>query len=294
MEPRTPISLITGSLGSGKTTLLRRILETTGRRIAVLMNEFGEVAVDSRVIEGENVRIVELLGGCVCCSLTGEFEAAVAEIVDTVHPEHIVVEATGVAESDALTLEVEERIPQVRLDSVVCLVDAYAAVRYPAIGYTARTQIAAADVILINKADLVTAEEAEGVARQVRRYNEAALLIRAVRCAVDPGILFGFEDKVRAPAIVPGGTAPFQSFTFASVRPLDRERFEEAVAKLPASVFRAKGFVRFPGESRLFNYVAGRTDFEAFPADRTEVVFIGPRLEEDRAAIQERLRDCEV
>lgn len=294
MGPRTPISLITGSLGSGKTTLLRRILETPGRRIAVLMNEFGEIAVDSRVIEGRNVRIVELLGGCVCCSLAGEFEAAVAEIVDTVHPEHIVVEATGVAESDALTLEVEERIPQVRLDSVVCIVDAWAAVRYPAIGYTTRTQIAAADVILLNKADLVSAEEAEEVARQVRRHNEAALLIRTVRCAVDPGILFGFEEKVREPVSVPAGTEPFQSFTFASARPLDRERFAEAVANLPASVFRAKGFVRFPGESCLFNYVAGRAEYDAFPADRTEVVFIGPRLEEDRAAIRERFRDCEV
>jgi G3E family GTPase len=72
MEARTPITIVTGSLGSGKTTLLRRILDTTGRRLAILMNEFGEIAIDSRVIAGKNVQMIELGGGCVCCSLTVE------------------------------------------------------------------------------------------------------------------------------------------------------------------------------------------------------------------------------
>jgi len=76
--------LITGSLGSGKTTLLRRILDSAHFRIAVLMNEFGELAVDSRVISGKNIDIIELIDGCVCCSMTGEFEAAIGEIIETI------------------------------------------------------------------------------------------------------------------------------------------------------------------------------------------------------------------
>src|SRR3954469_4822448 len=74
MRLRTPITLVTGPLGSGKTTLLRHILAVQAGKIAIVMNEFGEIAIDTKVIEGKNVRIAELGGGCVCCSLLGEFE----------------------------------------------------------------------------------------------------------------------------------------------------------------------------------------------------------------------------
>ena len=79
--------MITGPLGSGKTTLLRHIVATTPQRLAILMNEFGEIAIDSKVIAGKHVQMVELGGGCVCCSLLGEFDAAVQEIMATVAPE---------------------------------------------------------------------------------------------------------------------------------------------------------------------------------------------------------------
>src|SRR5215510_10984968 len=95
MQPRTPITLITGPLGSGKTTLLRHILGTRPARIAIVMNEFGELAIDTKVIKGQNIQIAELGGGCVCCALLGEFEAAVTEIIKNVAPEIIVVETTG-------------------------------------------------------------------------------------------------------------------------------------------------------------------------------------------------------
>ena len=100
MQFRTPITLVTGPLGSGKTTLLRHILATRLAKIAIVMNEFGEIAIDAKVIEGKNVRIAELGGGCVCCSLLGEFEAAVNEIIEKVAPEMIVVETTGLAEPE--------------------------------------------------------------------------------------------------------------------------------------------------------------------------------------------------
>ena len=91
MQLHTPITLVTGPLGSGKTTLLRHILAMHPARFAIVMNEFGEIAIDSKVIEGKNVRIAELGGGCVCCSLLGEFEAAVTEIIKKVAPEIIIV-----------------------------------------------------------------------------------------------------------------------------------------------------------------------------------------------------------
>jgi G3E family GTPase len=294
MDPRTPISLITGALGSGKTTLLRRILSATERRIAVLMNEFGEIAIDSRVLPGQNLRIIELAGGCVCCELTGEFEAAVNEVLERYEPELIVVEATGVAEADALAYEVQDNLPQVRLDSVIHIIDAYASIEHPEIGYAARSQLRQADVVLINKTDLVASSALAKVAAQVRAHNERAFMVECVRCGVDENILFGLEPRRRDWHGSPHGGASFEAFVYSGSRLFDRARFEQAVAGLPGGVYRAKGFVRFRAESCLFNYVAGRMDLEAFEADKTELVFIGPGIKALQEGIAAELRKCEV
>jgi G3E family GTPase len=124
MPGRTPLTVLTGPLGSGKTTLLRHILTAVPRKIAILMNEFGEIAIDAKILQGKNVEMADLGGGCVCCSLLGEFEAAVDEIIATVNPDHLVVETTGVAEPDALVFDIQESLPQVRLDGVITVMDA--------------------------------------------------------------------------------------------------------------------------------------------------------------------------
>src|SRR5579885_3374143 len=124
MPPRTPITLITGPLGSGKTTLLRHILATKPAKIAIVMNEFGEIAIDTKVIEGKNVRIAELGGGCVCCSLLGEFEAAVNEILEKVGPEILIVETTGLAEPEALVFNSQEDLLRSTLGGVIPVRDA--------------------------------------------------------------------------------------------------------------------------------------------------------------------------
>ncbi len=276
MELRTPMALITGSLGSGKTTLLRRILDTADRRLAVLMNEFGEIAIDSQVIQGEHVEIVELAGGCACCALAGEFEAAVAEIIEKVAPEFIVVEATGVAEADSLVYMVEDNLPQIRLDSVICIVDAYMSIKYPHVGYAARTQLKEADVVLINKIDLVTPEEVEEAEAQVRKYNDTAVFLRTVRCDVDPDLLFGLGMEKRTVPVFHHRHVDFESFTFTSDRLLEREKFQQVVAELPPSVYRAKGFVRFAEGGYLFNYVVGRSELEEFPAERPNWFSLAP------------------
>jgi G3E family GTPase len=294
MAQRTPIALITGSLGSGKTTLLKRIIDESEKKIAVLMNEFGEIAIDSEVIEGENIQMVELAGGCVCCSLTGEFEAAIAEILEKVSPELIVVEATGVAEADALVFEVEDNVPMVRLDSVICIVDCYTSIKYPRVGYTARTQLKAADIVLLNKADLVTKEEANEVVDQVRTYNERAEIFKTVKCGVDVNILFGFTVERTSDFSGTHGDERFSSFTFTTEGILDRDRFEEVISKLPLSIYRAKGFVQFRDGSYLFNYVIGRADFDKFMVQATRLVFIGKELDNVKNVILTHLRKCEV
>jgi G3E family GTPase len=293
MEPRTPITLITGPLGSGKTTLLRHILEVVSQKIAILMNEFGEIAIDSQIIEGKNIRIADLGGGCVCCSLLGEFEVAVTELIDTVHPDLIIAETTGVAEPDALIFDIQENVPRVRLDGVVTVADADAMVRYPRLGQTGRVQIEAADIILLNKVDLVAAEQLAEVTARLRQLNEDALILPTQRCQVDPDVLFGLSRTHEVSPPPHRHQLGIESFSYVSTATLEPRCFEVFVEGLSPAVVRAKGFVRFPEGSYLFNYVAGRWDLEAFSEKPTMLVFIGEHVTRHEADLSGALKRCE-
>ncbi|MCF6154589.1 MAG: GTP-binding protein [Candidatus Brocadia sp.] len=294
MNVRTPITLITGPLGSGKTTLLRHILDTVSKKIAILMNEFGEIAIDSKIIEGKNIRIAELGGGCVCCSLQGEFEAAVNEVIDKIDPEAIVVETTGVAEPDALVFNIHENIPRVRLDGVVTIADADAMIKYPQLGYTTRTQIQAADTILLNKIDLVTPENLDMLQEKLHQLNNMAPILYTQRTQVDPDLLFGIarEREILQPKHI--HQPEFESFSHQTSATLDQSCFEQFADHLNEYVYRAKGFVRFSQGTYLFNFVAGRWELEPFQAEKTKLVFIGKELKSQESKIIGELKRCEI
>src|SRR5215475_196694 len=328
MQPRTPITLITGPLGSGKTTLLRHILAVQPEKIAIVMNEFGEIAIDTKVIEGKNVRIAELGGGCVCCSLLGEFEAAVNEIIEKISPERIVVEATGLAEPEALVFNIQEALPQCRLDGVVSVIDADMLIRFPELGHTTRLQIEAADILLLNKIDLIEPGQIEPLESKLRQINSIAAIVRTERCRIGPELLFGIgrspreiRSRVTMPSEMsdisrgkrkiapadPGSSSfadrpvqatthrhqlEFESFAYTSGKIFSRDCFESFANGLPASVVRAKGFIRFPDGGQLFNFVAGRWELEAFESDRTELVFIGKNIASEKEMIFRTLNEC--
>ena len=294
MQLRTPITLITGPLGSGKTTLLRHILATRPTKIAIVMNEFGEIAIDTKVIEGKNVRIAELGGGCVCCSLLGEFEAAVNEIIARVGPDIIIVETTGLAEPEALVFNIQEALPQCRLDGVVSVIDADMLVRFPELGHTTRLQIEGADILLLNKIDLVQPQQIEPLEAKLRELNRTATIVRTERCWIDPDLLFGIghEKKVAPPQHK--HQPEFESFTFTSEKDFSRNCFEGFVDSLPANVHRAKGFVRFSDGAQLFNFVSGRWDLEPFKSAETQLIFIGKEIATQKSAVIEALKRCEL
>jgi G3E family GTPase len=293
MQLRTPITLVTGPLGSGKTTLLRRILATRPAKIAIVMNEFGEIAIDAKTIEGKNVRIAELGGGCVCCSLLGEFEAAVNEIIERVEPDMIVVETTGLAEPEALVFNIQEALPQCRLDGVVSVIDADMLVRFPELGHTTRLQIEGADILLLNKIDLVEPQQIKSLETKLREVNPTAAIVRTMRCRIDPELLFGIgrEKKVTPPEHK--HQPEFEAFTFRSDKNFSRDCFERFADSLPPAVYRAKGFVRFAEGSQLFNFVAGRWDLESFDYAETALVFIGKGILLDKSALVESLSKCQ-
>ena len=291
---RTPITLVTGPLGSGKTTLLRHILATHSAKIAIVMNEFGEIAIDTKVVEGKNVRIAELGGGCVCCSLLGEFEAAIGELIEKIAPDLIIVETTGLAEPEALVFNIQEALPQCRLDGVVSVIDADMLVRFPELGHTTRLQIEGADILLLNKIDLVEPAQIEPLETKLRDINPTAAIVRTERCRIDPELLFGIGREKKLARPQHQHELEFESFAFSSGKIFSRDCFENFADSLPASVIRAKGFVRFADRTELFNFVAGRWDLEPFETDRSELVFIGKKITAEKSAILSALDECTV
>jgi len=297
MITRTPITLITGPLGSGKTTLLRHILAIHPAKTAIVMNEFGEIAIDRKILEGKNVRIAELGGGCVCCSLLGEFEAAIDEIIEKVAPDRIVVETTGLAEPEALVFNIQEALPQCRLDGVISVIDADMLVRFPELGHTTRLQIEGADILLLNKTDLVDQSRTlSGLETKLHEINPTAAIVRTERCRVDPELLFGMP-QLREKKVLPPKHKhhlEFEWFTFSSKKTFSRDCFERFADSLPAAVIRAKGFVRFADGAQLFNFVVGRWELEPFESDRTDLVFIGKKIAAEKKSILRELDQCAV
>jgi G3E family GTPase len=291
---RTAVTLVTGPLGSGKTTLLRHILAVQSGKIAIVMNEFGEIAIDTKVIEGKNVRIAELGGGCVCCSLLGEFEAAVNEIIEKIAPERIVVETTGLAEPEALVFNIQEALPQCRLDGVVSVIDADMLIRFPQLGHTTRLQIEGADILLLNKIDLIELSLIEPLETKLHEINPTAAILRTERCKIDPELLFGIGSERKIARPEHRHQPEFDSFAFTSGEILSRDCFEAFANGLPARIVRAKGFIRFAGGGQLFNFVAGRWELEPFESGRTELVFVGREIGAEREAILCGLNECVV
>jgi len=282
---KTPISIISGMLGAGKTTLLKRIIKKLNRKFAILMNEFGDIGIDTEIIKGKNINVAELLGGCVCCSLAGEFEEAIKEIIKDYKPEIIIVETTGVAESDALVLDISENIKNVKLDSIIAIADADAIVRFPSIGRTAITQLQTADIIIINKIDLVNEKQLEEIKETLKKYNKKAQLIKAEQCNVDIALLFDIETDREIKKLKHKHDNKFQFFTYKIKKKLNRKKLEHLLKKLPSKVYRLKGFVPLEDNNYLLSYVTGRYSLEKSMSKKHELVFIGENIKKVKEKI---------
>jgi len=275
---KTPIAIISGYLGSGKTTLLKNIIENLDRKFAILMNEFGEVSIDTQIIKGKNVDIQELSGGCVCCSLTGEFEFAIKEIIQKYKPEIIIVETTGVAEPDAIVFDVEENLKEVKLDTVIIVVDVDSFVRFPSIGKVGEAQIEVADVVLLNKIDLVDEEQIREIENKIKQINPRAHLFKTKYCEIDIDLLFSLEVEHRERKLHKKEEhTRMESFILDVDRKIPKAQLESFLNSIPKEVYRLKGFVNLDGKSNLVNYVAGRWDLEEKEGEK-KLVFIGEEI----------------
>jgi len=223
-QGRVPVTVLTGFLGSGKTTLLNRILsEQHGKRIAVIENEFGEVGVDHQIVIGAEEEIFETANGCICCTVRGDLIRILGQLVKRRDKfDYVIVETTGLADPGpvAQTFFIDDDLREhFQLDAIVTLVDAKHAERHLDEVRAASEQIAFADVVLLNKADLVSEQDLARVERRVRAINRTATLFRtaAANLPIQSVLNVGAFDLDRALAVDKGFLQPEYPFEWAGV-----------------------------------------------------------------------------
>ncbi|HEU0118807.1 MAG TPA: GTP-binding protein [Alphaproteobacteria bacterium] len=184
-----PVTVLTGYLGAGKTTLLNRILsEPHGKKYAVIVNEFGEVGIDNELVVGADEEIFEMNNGCICCTVRGDLIRVISGLMKRAQNfDGILIETTGLADPGpvAQTFFVDQDVAaKSKLDSIITVVDAKHLPQRLKDSNEAEEQIAFADIILLNKTDLVSKEELAKVEHAIRHINAFAKIIHTQRCQV--------------------------------------------------------------------------------------------------------------
>lgn len=253
---RISVTVIGGYLGSGKTTLVNHLLASAEERIAVLVNDFGDINIDLDLIGSRTDDTIELSNGCICCSIVDGFAEALDRIVAMEpRPARLVIETSGVA--DPTTVAAYGHGPGLELDAVIVLVDAEtirAAADDKYIDQTIRSQLAAAEVLVVNKCDLVSPEALDETIQWLAGEWPDAFLLTTTESQVALEVLFG------RPSTRSFDTAshhhPERIFTTRSIEaaePVTRRWVEELMEELPSErTVRCKGLVQVEGDDRPF------------------------------------------
>ena len=327
-----PLTVLTGFLGAGKTTLLNRILTGDhGLRVAVLVNDFGSINIDAELVVGieNDGDVINLSNGCVCCNIRDDLVVAVTQVMMRAErPEYILLEASGVADPSgiALTFMDEGMRDRIRLDSIMCVVDAEQIFAAPEMMELKLRQVAFADMLILNKVDLVSRQEIERIKAwlddrfhryrlveasggdvpleillSVGRFDPARLLGTALHQQPDHDS--GCDDSDCAHQVDGHSHDHSQVFTTWSYEtqvPLSLESLRETARNLPASIYRCKGVVHAadePGRRVILQVVGKRVDISV-GADwsgqepRTRIVAIGAHDHVDAAVLREGFDRC--
>lgn len=298
------VFLISGFLGAGKTTLIKHLLTSQfnrGKKIAILVNEVGKIGVDGAILSGLNVDVVELTSGCICCSIKTDFFKAVQEIYQRFGPDFLIVEPTGVAQPGEI-LDVLGQPPLsefCRVQNVVTVVDASFFKAKELLGPFYDQQIGGADILLLNKIDLVKEGLAQEVKSLLRKMNPWARILLTQNCTIEPAILFEGSSAATGRTIQPSFNSEnldqvgFQTFSFEDNCPMDKERFVCFLESLPPTLFRVKGWVRFPDSSAMLDFSGGRYRIEPIRSFRnTALALVGRKCPQDE--ILKALKECMI
>ena len=267
-----PITILGGYLGAGKTTLLNYIIRHTDRRLAIIVNDFGDINIDADLIESQDGDTINLANGCICCSLVDGFTLALLNLQKReIQPEHVIVEASGVA--DPYQLGQQGRIPGFRLDGVIVLADAETIrkkTKDKYVGETVTRQLRGADLLILNKIDLLDEEDREPLRAWSQNLVPNARIITASHGVVPLPLLLGIDaDPDKFSSNMPHThhhDQEYDSWSYTSETPLDGEKFRETVKSLPDEILRAKGILYLqenPEKKHIFQLVGKRWSIES-------------------------------
>jgi len=193
---RIPTVIITGFLGSGKTTLIKRLLDTalSGKKVALIENEIGEVSVDSILLKTANVQISELTAGCMCCTISGDFSNAVSDILETLTPDVLLIETTGIANpiSIFMMLANDQRLI---LDTIMTVADAERLCEHLADNLVAEIQLTICDLVVLNKIDVCSDADIQAAEKAIRQMNERAPIFKTVHGNLPPEIFLASSHR---------------------------------------------------------------------------------------------------
>ena len=293
------LNLIFGFLGSGKTTLVKRILnERAGSEAtAVIVNEFGDVGIDGDILQGNNVDMVQLTSGCLCCTLKGSLTSAIEELQGRANIKRTIIEASGLAVPGDLLDSFWD--PNFGTDLELDMGPALAVVDAPKfmqirkiLGDFYTQQITHADIVLLNKIDNADAQELDQVHDEITRLNGTASLIFTEQCNTDLDILL--DGKSNHSVVVANshhdhdhdhGHGRFDSLVLECGVDVPLEKVQKFFHGLDEDVFRAKGFMTIDGQPCLVQFSTGQLDIQPVDSPRDGyMVFIGQGL--DRKGLQ--------
>lgn len=297
-----PITVFTGYLGAGKTTIILNVIKTLkeGYKVVWLKNEFGNVEIDSELAKESHIAVKEMINGCLCCVLVGKLGEAIKELITTYSPDRIIIETSGSAYPAPIAWEIRKLTKegvQVKLDSIINVIDAINFSGYEDKSYTAKIQAEYTDLILINKHEEIKEEELDHVLDDVYDLNPTTPKIKTDHGKVSTDVIFGIDSKLMDtyPDVKINSDHQHldgEVFNYEGDNQVDREILKKLLSTLPKkNFFRIKGIGRDERGTYLINYVFGKTDIEELKEEhtKTKLLFIGKNITPYKEEIEKTL-----